>query len=210
MSLGDVLRFFSGANDIPPLGFPHEAELNFNPIAVYPTASTCAIQLPSTVILMNLRIDWIKLSLCMVALVFRDRWLLSAVMPSTSSATTTAKSESIISQRRSLSRSRRNTVTMAECLSSHILHGRQRFVSLLTLQDPAGLGRLSMEELESTLLKMWQSISQESLELVIKSLPLCEDGMIDYRPLLKGGLTECVEKYFECSESCHCRLSYYY
>ena len=122
-------------------------------------------------------------------------------MPSTSSATTTAKSESIISQRRSLSRSRRNTVTVAECLSSHILHGRQRFVSLLTLQDPAGLGRLSMEELESTLLKMWPSISQESLELVIKSLPLCEDGMIDYRPLLKGGLTECVEKYFERSES---------
>ena len=45
VSLGDILSFYSGANDIPPLGFPHEAELNFNPIAVYPTASTCAIQL---------------------------------------------------------------------------------------------------------------------------------------------------------------------
>ena len=45
MSLGSILSFFSGSNDIPPLGFPNEAELNFNADAVYPTASTCAIQL---------------------------------------------------------------------------------------------------------------------------------------------------------------------
>ena len=45
MSLGSILSFFCGTNDIPPLGFPNEAELNFNADAVYPTASTCAIQL---------------------------------------------------------------------------------------------------------------------------------------------------------------------
>ena len=38
-------KYFSGADDIPPLGFPHEPELNFNSTSVYPTASTCAIQL---------------------------------------------------------------------------------------------------------------------------------------------------------------------
>ena len=45
VSLGVVLSFFSGADDIPPLGFPHEPVLNFSSHAVYPTASTCAIQL---------------------------------------------------------------------------------------------------------------------------------------------------------------------
>ena len=45
MSLGTILSFFSGADNIPPLGFPNEPELNFNPKAVHPTASTCSIQL---------------------------------------------------------------------------------------------------------------------------------------------------------------------
>ena len=40
-----VLSFFSGADDIPPLGYPTEPQLNFNPMSRYPTASTCALQL---------------------------------------------------------------------------------------------------------------------------------------------------------------------
>ena len=116
-------------------------------------------------------------------------------MQSASSATN-AKSESI-SRQKSLSRSRRNTLTEAKTLSSHILHGRQWFVSLLTLHDPVGTGRIIAEELESILRKICPSISQESLELILKGLPVAEDGMIDYRPLLKGDILECVEEYFE-------------
>ena len=39
-----ILAFFTGAEQIPPLGFPYDPVLTFadNP---YPTASTCAIQL---------------------------------------------------------------------------------------------------------------------------------------------------------------------
>ena len=39
-----ILEFFTGADEIPPLGFPHEPVLNFSD-GPYPTASTCAIQL---------------------------------------------------------------------------------------------------------------------------------------------------------------------
>ena len=120
------------------------------------------------------------------------------VFPVTSSETT-AKSESI-SRQKSLSRSRRSTLAEAETLSSHILHGRQRFVSLLTLHDPAGTGRISIEELESVLQKMCPCISQESMELILKG-QVGEDGTIDYRPLLKGGLLQCVENYFEMEKS---------
>jgi hypothetical protein len=121
------------------------------------------------------------------------------MFPATSSETT-AKSESI-SRQKSLSRSRRSTLAEAETLSSHILHGRQRFVSLLTLHDPAGTGRISTEELGSVLLKMCPCISQESMELILKGLQVGEDGTIDYRPLLKGGLLQCIEKYFEMERS---------
>lgn len=40
-----ILQFFSGARQIPPLGFSAEPELNFNFNNRYPTASTCAVQL---------------------------------------------------------------------------------------------------------------------------------------------------------------------
>ena len=40
-----VLSFFTGADEIPPLGLPHDPQLNFSPISPFPTASTCAIQL---------------------------------------------------------------------------------------------------------------------------------------------------------------------
>ena len=40
-----MIFFFSGADDIPPKGYPREPELNFNPSSKYPTASTCALQL---------------------------------------------------------------------------------------------------------------------------------------------------------------------
>jgi len=39
------MSFFSGADDIPPMGYPHEPLINFNPDSAYPTASTCALQL---------------------------------------------------------------------------------------------------------------------------------------------------------------------
>lgn len=40
VTLSTVLSFVTGAEEIPPLGFPHDATLH-----PYPTASTCAIQL---------------------------------------------------------------------------------------------------------------------------------------------------------------------
>ncbi len=45
VSLEMILSFFTGANEIPPLGLPHDPQLNFSPSGVYPTASTCAIEL---------------------------------------------------------------------------------------------------------------------------------------------------------------------
>lgn len=44
VSLSMVLSFFTGSDSIPPLGIP-DAVLNFNPDIMYPTASTCAIEL---------------------------------------------------------------------------------------------------------------------------------------------------------------------
>ena len=41
----DAPRLFTGADTIPPLGFPHPPTLYFSPENPYPTASTCAIQL---------------------------------------------------------------------------------------------------------------------------------------------------------------------
>lgn len=122
--------------------------------------------------------------------------ILQEIMPSRSNASTRS-----ISRQKSQARRRRSTLIEAETLSSHILHGRQRFVSLLTLHDPTGTGRISIEELESVLLKMCPSVSQDSLEMILKGLQASEDGTVDYRPLLKGGLQHCVEKYFESERS---------
>ncbi len=45
VSLSTVLNFFSGADDIPPGGFPLPPAINFNSRNIYPTASTCAVEL---------------------------------------------------------------------------------------------------------------------------------------------------------------------
>ena len=45
VTLSTILSFVTGAEDIPPLGFPHDATLGFSESNPYPTASTCSIQL---------------------------------------------------------------------------------------------------------------------------------------------------------------------
>lgn len=45
VSLGMILTFFSGADDITPMGYVHAPEINFNHSSPYPTSSTCALQL---------------------------------------------------------------------------------------------------------------------------------------------------------------------
>lgn len=45
VSLRMVMTFFSGAEVMPPMGYPHDPEINFNDNSPYPTSSTCALQL---------------------------------------------------------------------------------------------------------------------------------------------------------------------
>ena len=45
VTLSKVLNFFSGADEIPENGFQNEPVLSFNSDDVFPTASTCAIEL---------------------------------------------------------------------------------------------------------------------------------------------------------------------
>jgi hypothetical protein len=45
VTLPNILSFFTGADEVPPLGFPHQPTLSFSSSNPYPTASTCAIQL---------------------------------------------------------------------------------------------------------------------------------------------------------------------
>ncbi len=45
VSLTMLMIFFTGAEEIPPMGYLYEPELNFSPISPYPTSSTCALQL---------------------------------------------------------------------------------------------------------------------------------------------------------------------
>ena len=49
LSVGHVLAFFTGSDLIPPLEFSEQPSLNFNPVNMYPTSSTCAntLTLPS-------------------------------------------------------------------------------------------------------------------------------------------------------------------
>ena len=44
IGMDDILSFFTGAENIPPLGF-EAATLNFSPNNPYPTASTCGLSL---------------------------------------------------------------------------------------------------------------------------------------------------------------------
>ena len=43
--LPTILSFFTGADEVPPLGFPHPPTMTFSSENPYPTASTYAIQL---------------------------------------------------------------------------------------------------------------------------------------------------------------------
>ena len=45
MTLEQILNFFTGANYPPPLGFDQPAALWFSPLAEFPCASTCALEL---------------------------------------------------------------------------------------------------------------------------------------------------------------------
>lgn len=45
VKLRAVLAFFSGGEEIPPMGFLYKPQLYFNPENMYPTASTCVVQL---------------------------------------------------------------------------------------------------------------------------------------------------------------------
>ena len=45
MTLPKILSLFTGADEIPPLGFPHDPSLHFSDNNMFPMASTCAIQL---------------------------------------------------------------------------------------------------------------------------------------------------------------------
>ncbi len=45
VTAGDVLAFFTGASQIPPLGFEADCVLNFSETGCYPTASTCGLVL---------------------------------------------------------------------------------------------------------------------------------------------------------------------
>ena len=45
VSLETILYFFTGAEEIPPEGFNNPPTLSFNPDEVFPTSSTCAVEL---------------------------------------------------------------------------------------------------------------------------------------------------------------------
>ena len=44
-SLKSILAFFTGAEEVPPLGFCPVPTLRFNPKEMYLTSSTCAMEL---------------------------------------------------------------------------------------------------------------------------------------------------------------------
>lgn len=45
VELGIVLSFTTGSEMVPPLGFDHPLAIRFNNSNVFPTASTCALEL---------------------------------------------------------------------------------------------------------------------------------------------------------------------
>ena len=45
MSLPEILAFFTGTERVPPLGFDHPPTLRFDSNNIFPTASTCALEL---------------------------------------------------------------------------------------------------------------------------------------------------------------------
>ena len=55
--------------------------------------------------------------------------------------------------------------------------------------------------------KMKPPVSQESLELILKSLPEAEGGKLDYHLLIKGDLAEHVKQYIDSNELCIAQAS---
>lgn len=45
VTLEEILIFFPGSDTIPPAGLPEKPILKFNESLIYPTASTCLLQL---------------------------------------------------------------------------------------------------------------------------------------------------------------------
>ena len=45
VTLSTILSFFMGFECIPPLGLPLQPSLTFDEVSMYPTASTCVMQL---------------------------------------------------------------------------------------------------------------------------------------------------------------------
>ena len=103
--------------------------------------------------------------------------------------------------RKSSIRHRHKMISEVKKLVAHLSHGKQRFVTLLALHDPTGVGSICSEELEIILLKMKPPISHECLELVLKSLPSVEGGRLDYQPLVRGDIIEFVNQYLDSSDS---------
>lgn len=110
----------------------------------------------------------------------------------TASTSNITKNDSAVRQSR---RRRQKVLKEVKALELHLSHGKQRFITLLALHDPAGVGSTSEEELEYVIQKMKPPVGQESLEIVLKSLPEVERGRLDYRPLIKGDIVQCVEQY---------------
>ena len=44
VSLGMVMVFYTGGEEIPPMGYSHDPIINFSSSSPYPTASTCGLQ----------------------------------------------------------------------------------------------------------------------------------------------------------------------
>ena len=110
----------------------------------------------------------------------------------TASTSNMTKSDSTARQSR---RRTQNLLKEVKALELHLSNGKQRFITLLALHDPAAVGSTSEEELKYVIQKMKPPISQESLELVLKSLPEVERGRVDYQPLIKGNIVKCVKQY---------------
>ena len=89
----------------------------------------------------------------------------------------------------------------AEALASQLLHGKQRFITLLALHDPTGEGSISAVELDQVIHKMRPVVRQETLDIILESLPTVEGGKLDYRPLVRGDVVQCIRSYLDAKES---------
>ena len=45
LALEDILVFATGANRVPPMGFPKKVTVQFDKSSIFPTASTCALEM---------------------------------------------------------------------------------------------------------------------------------------------------------------------